>query len=524
MARFHLSLFSTIAISLIFLFIGAMLTSGYTILLNQHNQHLEEKERLAYASAKSLAEGSIDALISRDYELLERWLSAIVLKDIYAYGYLSGPKGHIIIHTDAEKIAQYSPTLAAFNLSMSRELSYQGEPVKEIIYSSKVNDEIFANAHIAYYTSDNIFSAFKNKEIYILLSVMVFFMALILTATLFIIRMHTSPLTQLSKNIQNFSFSDEQIKIENNILERPDEIGVLANTFKLMIQRLKSAYDDLKKEKQNLHLKVEQRTKELKQQNELLLNMQEKLVETEKMASLGNLVAGVAHEINTPIGICLTAISYLNDASIELKKKHENHDLLEQDFTDYMDVVQESGEIALGNIKRAAHLISNFKKVAVDQHIEESSCFNFYENLQQIIKVLEPNLKQININFKITGDKTLKVMSYQGVFYQIVSNLVMNSIIHAFETASTGDINIDFLMEDGTLNFKYSDNGAGIPENILDKLFDPFVTTKRGQGGTGLGTHIVYNLVVQKLNGSIECQSEIGKGAQFKLFLPLKKC
>lgn len=524
MARLHLSLFSKIAISLVFLFIGAMLSSGYTILVNQNNLQMEEKEHLAFSNAKSLAEGSIDALISRDFELLERWLKAIVLKDIYAYGYLSDPNDHVLIHTDSDKIATYSPPLKEFNLFTTRNLLYNGEPVKEIIYASKVDDEVFANAHIAYYTTQNIFSVFKSKDIYIILGVMIFFLGLILFATLLIIRMHTAPITQLSQSIHHFSFDSDKTKIADSILKRPDEIGILANTFKLMIQRLKIAYENLKKEEQSLHVKVEQRTQELKQQNDLLMKMQEQLVQSEKMASLGNLVAGVAHEINTPIGICLTAVSYLNDAGEELEKKHNKQELSEEEFKNYLETIRESGDIAIDNINRAAHLIANFKKVAVDQHIEEASCFNFHDYLQHIIKVLEPNLKKLAHQFHIKGDETLNIISYEGVFYQIVSNLVMNTIIHAFETSSSGDIYIDFVMENETLIFQYSDNGAGIPKPILDKLFDPFVTSKRGQGGTGLGTHIVYNLVVQKLKGTIECESEVGNGTLFRMLLPLKTC
>lgn len=524
MARLHLSLFSKIAISLIFLFIGAMLSLGYTILLNQNKLQFEEKERLALSSAKSLAEGSIDALISRDFELLERWLQALVLKDIYAYGYLSGPNGHILIHTDADKIASYTPVSKDFKLSTTRQLNYKGEPVNEVIYVSKVDEEVFAYAHIAYYTTQDIFSVFKSKEIYLLLGVMVFFLGLILFATLLIIRLHTAPVTELSQSIRQFSFESEQLQIADSILKRPDEIGVLANTFQLMMQRLKTAYEDLKKEQQSLHNKVEQRTYELQQQNDLLLEMQEQLVQSKKMASLGDLVAGVAHEINTPIGVCLTAVSFLNDASSNIVIKYDRQELSEEDFKHFLDTVKHSSEIAIDNINRAAKLISNFKKVAVNQHIEEATCFNLYDHLQHIIHVLEPNLKKYDHRFHITGDQSLRIISYQGVFYQIVSNLIMNTLIHAFESESQGGIFIDFVMQEESLFFQFSDNGAGISASILDKLFDPFVTSKRGQGGTGLGTHIVYNLVVQKLKGKIECKSEEGKGAMFRIMLPVKTC
>ena len=523
MIKLHLSLFAKIALSLVLLFSSAIITSAYFIVINQTNNLLNEKDKLANASAKSLAEGSIDALISRDYEFLNGWLHAVVAKDIYAYGFLSDTNGHILVHNDIDKIATFteipSPT---FKMS-SRYLNYKQRPVKEIIYVSGIGDEVFAYAHIAYYTDLSVFLVFKNVNIYILFLLMFFFLSIILLATLYIIRMHTRPISELSLSIQQFSF-DNNIKIPNSIIERPDEIGLLASSFVQLMSRLNEAYCELKNEEKNLQTKVEQRTMDLKQQNNLLLKMQDQLVQSEKMASLGGLVAGVAHEINTPIGICLTAVTYLKGISQELQTQYQNNTMSENDLLDYLKTSQESCDIAHDNIDRAVQIISNFKKVAVDQHNDEKICFNLYQKLLELIKVLIPNVKRKQLNVLIEGDQNIQINSYQSVFYQIFSNLIINSLIHGFDSMSTGQIKIKFDVLDSELRLDYFDDGLGISEELIDKIFDPFVTTKRGQGGSGLGTHIVYNLVVQKLNGSISCTSKIDHGVHFKIMFPVETC
>jgi len=519
-----MSLFAKIAFSLTLLFTGAVFTLGYLILIEQNNNFKQEREKLVYSSAKTLAEGSIDALISGDFEVLEQWLKAVTLTDVYAYGYLSGPNGHILVHTDPDMIAKYAPAIKPFYKTTSRTLTYKDQPVKEVIYSSMLGDELFANAHIAYYNSENIFSAFKREGIYIILAVMFSFLVLILLATLYIIRLHTKPLAKLSHSIQHFTFDENEYEIDKSLSRRPDEIGALAAAFQLMTQRLSNAYQELKHEEQNLQAKVEQRTEDLLQQNQLLTEMQEQLVQSEKMASLGNLVSGIAHEINTPVGIYLTAVTHLNDACLEIYKKYDSQTLTQDEFLQFLELSRESCQMSVDNIGRAAGIISNFKQIAVDQHYLESNCFTLYEYLNDILQALNPELKKHNDKVLITGDSSLKIKSNQGLFYQIFSNLVMNSLIHGFEDIDDGEINIEFETKQDYLLIKYSDNGSGVSKEILDNIFEPFITTKRGQGGSGLGAHIIYNLVVQRLKGTIECLSEPGKGILFSIVFPVEKC
>jgi signal transduction histidine kinase len=519
----YLSLFTKIALSLTILFMTAIISSGYLMMLNYHNDLLLEKNKLAFASAKTLAIGSIDSIISEDYEFLEGWLNAVVLTDIYAYGYLSKANGHILVHTDLDKIASYRATLLPFPLHTSRQLLYKNRLVNEIIYSAQIGNKVFAYAHIAYFIDQPIFSNFTSQHFYIVFIAMIIFLILILMATLFIIRKHTEPIRQLSSIIEHFCFNNNTLFIPKQILEQPDEIGMLANHFKQMTQRLTKIYDELNNEKVSLQSKVAQRTQTLQKQNTLLADMQDKLVESEKMVSLGALVAGIAHEINTPIGICLTSISLINDHNKMISEQYQSQQLSEEDLAYYLDLSHKSAHLALDNIHKIVKLITLFKSLSIDQENDDAQCFNLYQHLYDCIHILSTHdLNRYHI--KIIGDNQLTIQSDQKIFFDIINHLISNSLIHAFANQASGKITIQFLIKKEQLILHYNDNGCGIPIDILNKLFDPFITSKRGEGCSGLGTHIVYNLVVQKLKGTIQCHSQLNKGTTFDITIPIICC
>nr|WP_286207972.1 HAMP domain-containing sensor histidine kinase [Clostridium caldaquaticum] len=191
------------------------------------------------------------------------------------------------------------------------------------------------------------------------------------------------------------------------------------------------------------------------------------------------------------------------------------------DFEKYLNITNESADIILSNLQRASELITSFKQVSADQSNEEKRVFKIKEYINQILLSLKPKLKKTKINVKVNCDENLEVYSYPGALSQIVTNFVMNSLFHAFEQGQEGEIEFNIKREESNIIFIYSDNGKGINKNILGKIFDPFFTTKRGKGGTGLGLNIVYNIVIHKLKGTIECESEEGKGTTFKIIFPL---
>lgn len=250
-----------------------------------------------------------------------------------------------------------------------------------------------------------------------------------------------------------------------------------------------------------------------------LRSTQNELVEKEKMASLGRLVAGVAHEVNTPIGIGVTAASHLEKELGKFEKKYENDSLTEDSFDTFLETMKKSSEILMKNLDRAASLIQSFKQVSVDQISDEDRKFYIKEYIDGIIISLKPKLKSKNLVIDISCSPGLQIRSTPGVFYQIFTNLILNSVIHGFPDEKEGLINISCERIGNDLKIIYSDNGKGMDPKDLENIFDPFFTTKRGLGGSGLGAHIVYNLVTQSLKGSIKAHSVLGEGLSFIIYL-----
>jgi len=269
------------------------------------------------------------------------------------------------------------------------------------------------------------------------------------------------------------------------------------------------------------------RTKQLSAKNtklELAMNelqqAQSSLLESEKMAALGSLVAGVAHEINTPLGIVKTAVSHNQRVVKDLKTLIDNKQLTASKLNSSLASEFEGYELILSNLERSIHLVSTFKQVAVDQSTEAVRDINLLQYLKEVSIALKPLLRNKNITINIDGDNDIKIMTYPGPLYQILSNLVNNSIIHGFEHKKSGNITITLKQVDQRILMTYCDNGHGIDAEITDKIFEPFMTTKRNKGGSGLGMHIVYNLVTQLFKGTIDCSSPKTGGIQFIISMP----
>ncbi len=267
--------------------------------------------------------------------------------------------------------------------------------------------------------------------------------------------------------------------------------------------------------------KAEEANRALQESLEFIKRTQQHLVESEKMASLGGLVAGVAHEINTPVGVGVTASSFLEDKTKVFSEKVKNGDLKRSDLEKYLGVATEASSIIHKNLNRAADLIRSFKQVAVDQSGEVKRLFKLKQYTDELFISLRPKMKRTSHKVLIHCPDDLSIDSFPGVFSQIITNFVFNSLTHGFEEKEEGLITLDIWEEEGDLFIIYKDNGKGMEEITLKKIFDPFFTTKRGQGGTGLGMHIVYNLVTITLGGQITCQSSSGNGTQFSIRIPL---
>ncbi|HEY0063348.1 MAG TPA: HAMP domain-containing sensor histidine kinase, partial [Telluria sp.] len=254
-----------------------------------------------------------------------------------------------------------------------------------------------------------------------------------------------------------------------------------------------------------------------------LQQAQSELVRQEKLASLGRLVAGVAHEINTPLGICVTATSHLVQ---ELKLTREELDagaMTEESLQQFFEIIDQSLKIMTTNTQRAAALVRSFKQVAVDQSSDDIRSFNLKAYLSEVLLSLQPKLKGRPVTVTLECDGALQLESFPGAISQVVTNLVMNSLVHGFAPEQAGSIRITARLDDDSVLLDYSDDGAGMNQDTLAQLFDPFFTTRRGQGGSGLGAHIVYNLVTGPLGGSVKVDSAPGQGLHYQLRFPRQR-
>ncbi|TAE15536.1 MAG: hypothetical protein EAZ95_08625 [Bacteroidetes bacterium] len=247
---------------------------------------------------------------------------------------------------------------------------------------------------------------------------------------------------------------------------------------------------------------------------------QAQLVESEKMAALGNLVAGVAHEINTPVGICVTAASRVDSKTQEFVKIMESGQMKRKDMTDYLEVATEGSKILLTNLKRAADLVQSFKRVAVEQSSEEKRMFNLKTYIEETILSLRPELKNKPVEVHLELEE-IEIDSYAGAFSQVLTNFIMNSLIHGFKGKEAGNIRIKTTTKNKSMILTYSDDGNGMTPEVLEKIYEPFFTTNRSGGGSGLGMNIVYNLIAQKLGGKINVESAVGKGVTFTIEVPM---
>lgn len=265
---------------------------------------------------------------------------------------------------------------------------------------------------------------------------------------------------------------------------------------------------------------IEQQKEELQLTLDHLKNTQEQLIQSEKLAALGGLVAGVAHEINTPVGISVTAASSLAEETSRMAAQYVSDKISRAAFKEYLNTANQSAKLILANMERTATMVQSFKQVSVDQSTEQKRRFRLKEYTEDVIRSLYPKLKGKKVKINLDIEEQLELNSYPGAFSQILTNLVLNSLVHGFENKERGIINISAKQDEKYLLFEYRDDGSGIAKQNLGKIFDPFFTTDK-KIGTGLGLHIVYNIVNQKLNGSLTCESTEGEGTRFMINMPL---
>lgn len=369
-----------------------------------------------------------------------------------------------------------------------------------------------------------------------LINIVLLLFGFIAVITMYLVINHlTQPLYFLAEKVRDFKPDEPKVNIPYT--DRKDEIGILQNTLHLTMNKVVESHLSIQELNLNLENKVKTRTSELLiTQQQLKDNLQElreaydelkltqnQLIESEKMASLGSLVAGVAHEINTPVGVSVTAASMLHNNTQQLMFKYNDEILTEEEFEDYLQTLNEGTDMVLRNLRNASSLIDSFKHVSVDQTIDEQRTIDLAKYIEEVAISLKPRYKSKVDSITIDCPDSIKILTYPGAIAQVITNLVLNSITHGFEAMEKGEITISLYRSDSAILFTYHDNGKGIPDNIKPKIFDPFFTTKKYEGGTGLGLHIVFNLVTHKLSGKLKAESTMDRGTTFVITLPLIK-
>ena len=245
------------------------------------------------------------------------------------------------------------------------------------------------------------------------------------------------------------------------------------------------------------------------------------LIQSEKMAALGGLVAGIAHEINTPLGISLTSASLLAEESRRLSDAMNAGALRRSDLARFLNMALESSDLLLANSQRAAELIKSFKQVAVDQAADDRRWFNLREYIDEVLMSLGPRLKRSALVVIVNCPNDIEIEGFPGALAQVLTNFVMNALTHAFDPGQRGRLEVSVTMpKPDWIELVFRDDGKGIPEAVLPRIFDPFFTTNRSGGGSGLGLNIVSNVVRQQLGGEISVTSCLGQGTIFTVRFP----
>ncbi|MGH6740166.1 MAG: sensor histidine kinase, partial [Bradyrhizobium sp.] len=344
------------------------------------------------------------------------------------------------------------------------------------------------------------------------LSIAVIFLGIILSAGVLIALSIRLPLQQIMTAMRAITLGDYDRAVQGTTAR--DEVGAMARAVEVFRENAiakRRTEDELRSSKE----KAESALLELN-------TAQQNLIDAERLAALGGLVAGVAHEVNNPIGISLTvASSFARRSEMFEAELNAGGGLRRSQLEEYVRSSRDAAQQLVANLHRAGELIQSFKQVAVDRSHAERRQFSLGEATDQIIASLRPVLKRAPIELTVDVPEGLVINGYPGSYGQILTNLFLNAVNHAFGDGRSGSISISARARGhDDIEIIFADSGAGMTPDVQRQAFDPFFTTRRDEGGTGLGLHIVYNLVTQQLGGRMMLESRLGQGTTFRIIMP----
>lgn len=389
------------------------------------------------------------------------------------------------------------------SISMKREISYEGDLLGEVtlVYSLK-EAQIRASAETTLLLT-------------ILMVQLVFSVALM---GFFLRKRVTAPLFRLERSAAGIAEGDLDTQIPKL---GNDEFGALSNQLERMRGALSRSIHELEERVRERTAELLDVNQELKGTLDKLRHAQGELVQQEKLAALGSLVAGIAHELNTPIGNGLTVASSLAESTQKTQSQMKSgmtRSALEQ----YLKDMDEGTNLVCISLEKASELVSSFKQVAVDRTSAQRRRFQLSSLLKETRVTMKTLMKHSPYELEIDEEIDVTLDSYPGPLGQVITNLLNNALLHGFDGGPEGKVSIHtHPLEDNSVQIIVKDNGKGIEAKYLSNIFDPFFTTKLGEGGNGLGLHIVHNIVTAALGGTIEVDSEVGRGTRFTLVIPL---
>ncbi|AOW77878.1 histidine kinase [Colwellia sp. PAMC 20917] len=476
----------------------------------------------------------------------------------YSEGELLNQVDKVTLNSESTVISSFAEGLFGHSFQLIFEFSGRTTKVGTVVLLSS-NEVIFDRIEVGIY--------------FLIGNAMVKTAALVILFSLAFSSLLTNPLNELTEQINHFDIDDPEASKLHTMNYENNELNILQRAYNNLLDelvqyqnRLSTAKQEIlmanhKLDDQNLVLEQEvaKKTSSLsttmlemnKQQRELieqqkqlkaenirrsqteqtltktnqelknsileLKKAQERLLDAEKMAILGKLSAEISHEINTPIGVSITSTSYLSDLLNSLKNDVDDQKLTKRSLDDFTKNADQSLHLLFNNLNRASDLITSYKQVAVDQTSNKTRKINVAQYLHEIIQSLQPKLKKTKHTINVNCVDNIDIYCHAGAISQIFTNLIINSIIHGFDGIENGTITIGAKLKGERLYLHYQDNGVGVPQNKLPQIFDPFYTTKSGTGGTGLGTHIINELVTDTLNGTIVAHSEVGQGLSYDI-------
>ncbi len=462
-----------------------------------------ETDRAALRSASLLSAATVPMLAISDLGSIDELTRELVARGDFLYVTVLDTQGHLISSAgETEGLAR-----------------------KDYVFPLKVVDQEYGQVRFG--ISRQGIAAASDQVFWRLMAVCAVTLILGAILMLQLARRLTRQLDALGEGTRRMAAGELGVRV---VVGSDNELSRLANAFNLMANALDDRIAALATAERVLEERVTDRTRDLAASNgslaqavEELKRLQEELVEREKLASLGSLVAGVAHELNTPIGNALMGASTLLDETANLESRRSDGTLTKRQLDDYLSRVKTGMGLTERNLHRAADLIGNFKRVAVDQTNDLRRKFRLGDCVREIVALHSPQFLRSGHVIAVDVSDSIELDGFPGAMGQVVGNLIANAFVHAFEGLSPGSGKVDikaFMEDDDMICLTVEDNGSGIPRELQRRIFEPFFTTRLGRGGSGLGLHIAYSLVASTFGGRLTVSSTKGEGSRFEIRIP----